>query len=128
MMLNTTMTKEQSKDTGMALVLILLLVWGYTRHDAFVLTAIGLHVVSMTVPQVFRPAAVVWFGLSHILGAVVSRLILGGVFFVVVTPVAIWRRVFKLDSLQLREFKTGQGSVMKERNHTYTGKDLEQPY
>ena len=107
-MLNTKVTKEQSKDTGMALVLVLLLMWAFTRRDAFVLAAIALHVVNMTVPQVYRPAAVVWFGLSHLLGTVVSKVVLWIIFFTVVTPVAMWRKLFGMDSLQLRAFKAGQ--------------------
>jgi hypothetical protein len=112
----------------MALVLVLLLVWAFTRAEGLVVTAIALHVVNMTVPKVFGPAAVVWFGLSHVMGIVVSKVILTVVFFAVVTPVAVWRRLLGFDSLQLKVFKAGRGSVMYERNHTYTGKDIEQPY
>jgi hypothetical protein len=32
------------------------------------------------------------------------------------------------DSLKLKVFKAGRESVMRERNHTYIGRDLEQPY
>jgi hypothetical protein len=32
------------------------------------------------------------------------------------------------DSLKLRAFKGAVDSVMKERNYTFTGKDLERPY
>jgi hypothetical protein len=121
-------TVEQAKDTGMAVVLILLLVWAYTRRDAFVLAAIGAHVVTLAVPRVFAPAAIVWFGFSHLLGSVMSRLILGIIFYVVVTPVGLFRRVAGIDALQLNVFRKGSGSVMQTRNHTYSGRDLEQPY
>ena len=118
----------RARDTGMALVLLLLLVWYFTGQDAFVLGAALLHVLNMTAPQVYRPAAVVWFGLSHVLGAVVSRVVLTGVFFGVVMPVGLLRRAFGADSMQLKAFKAGRGSVMDRRDHTFTGKDLEHPY
>ena len=121
-------TRDQAKDTGMALVLILFIVWLFRRRDGYIFVALLMQVVNMTAPQVFRPAAVLWFGFSHVLGSVMSRVLLSVVFFVVVTPVGMWRRLRGADSLQLRAFGRGRGSVMKERNHTFVGKDLEQPY
>ena len=38
--LNTNVTKEQARDTGMALVLLSLIVWFLTRRDAFVVSAV----------------------------------------------------------------------------------------
>jgi hypothetical protein len=121
-------TSEQAKDTGMAAVLLLLLVWLARRNDRYIVSAVAVHLVNMIAPHVFRPIAVLWLGLSHVLGAVVSRVILTVVFFVVVTPIGLWRRIAGADSLKLKAFKAGTESVMKIRNHTFVGKDLEQPY
>ena len=121
-------TKEQAKDTGLAMVLVLLLFWVFRRGDGFVAGAIAAHLVTMVAPQMFRPIAVLWFGLSHLLGTVMSRVILTAIFFAVVTPIGLWRRMIGADSLRLKAFKAGSTSVMKERNYTFTGKDLEQPY
>jgi hypothetical protein len=127
-MLNTEVTREQSKDTGMALVLVLLLAWGASGRNGFVLAAIAMHVVNMIAPGLFKPAAVVWFTASHLLGTVVSKVVLSVVFFGVVTPMAMFRRLLGKDPMQLRAFRAGHGSVMTERNHVYTGLDIELPY
>jgi hypothetical protein len=121
-------TREQAKDTGMALVLVFLLVWLLRRRDGYIGVALIVQLVTMTAPQVFRPLAVIWFGISHVMGAVASRVLLSIVFFVFVTPVGLWRRVMGADSLQLKSFGRGKESVMKVRNHTFVGQDLEQPY
>lgn len=122
-------TKEQAKDTGMALVLIFMLLWLLRgRHDAYLAAAFFVHLLNMIAPQLFRPAAVVWFSLSHVMGTIASKVILTVIFFAVVTPVGLWRRLTGEDSLKLRVFKAGSGSVMRERNHTFIGKDLEHPY
>lgn len=121
-------TRDQAKDTGMALVLVFFIVWLFRRRDGDIAAALVLHLVTMVAPQVFRPIAVVWFGLSHLLGTIASRIVLSVIFFVVVTPVALWRRMIGADSLQLKSFGRGKESVMKVRNHTFVGKDLEQPY
>jgi saxitoxin biosynthesis operon SxtJ-like protein len=121
-------TKDQSRDTGMAVVLLLLLVFASKKREGYLLAAIVLHVVNMAVPQIYKPVAVVWLGFSDLLGAVMSRVLLSIIFFAVVTPIAIFRRLAGKDSLKLRAFKASKDSVMVERNHTFIGRDLERPY
>jgi hypothetical protein len=121
-------TKDQSRDTGMAMVLLLLIVFATRKREGYLIGAMVLHVLNMIVPQMYRPVAVLWLGLSDLLGSVVSKLLLSIVFFVVVTPIGILRRLFGKDSLQLRAFKASKESVMLERNHTFIGSDLERPY
>jgi multisubunit Na+/H+ antiporter MnhG subunit len=71
---------------------------------------------------------VLWFGLSHLLGAVVSRIILTLLFFLLVTPVGLVRRWVGADSLQLKKWKKDRGSVFVVREGTILPKDLENPY
>jgi len=126
--MNVTITRDQSRDTGMAMVLLLLLAQVTLDRSGFLVAAIVVHIVNMTAPQVFRPVAVVWLGLSHLIGAIVSRVLLSIVFTLVVTPVGLLRRVAGKDSLRLRAFKASDESVMVQRNHTCAAGDLEKPY
>jgi Saxitoxin biosynthesis operon protein SxtJ len=119
---------DQCKDTGMAMVLILLLLTLATRRNYLIPFAIGLLALTMIRPQLFRPAAVVWFGLSHVLGIITSRIVLSIIFFLVVTPVGVVRRLLGTDALNLKSFKKGHGSVMEKRNHTLCANDLVKPY
>ncbi|MGA8222058.1 MAG: SxtJ family membrane protein [Candidatus Acidiferrales bacterium] len=123
-------TKEQSRDTGMAMVLLLLLLILKLRihREGILLGAIALHVLNMTVPQVYRPIAVVWLGFSHLLGSIMSKILLSILFFGVITPMGILRRLFGKDALKLRAFKASGESVALERNHVYTARDIEKPY
>ena len=121
-------TKDQSRDTGMAMVLLLLIVFVTRKREGYLIGAMVLHVLNMIVPQIYRPVAVLWLGLSDLLGSVVSKILLSIVFFAVVTPIGILRRLFGKDSLQLRVFKASKESVMLERNHTFIRSDLERPY
>lgn len=121
-------SKEECRDTGMAMVLLLLITYSYTKRAQFVLFAIALLVLDMVAPKAFRPIAVVWLGLSEILGRVMSTVVLTVVYCLFVTPVGILRGVFGKDSLRLRAFKASEESVMVQRNHTYVRGDLETPY
>jgi len=121
-------TKEQSKDTGMAMVLLLLLASGAFKREILVTAAVIALIVDMTVPRLYRPVAILWLGLSHLLGTVVSKILLTLVFFGVVTPIGVARKLLGIDSLKLKDFKSGENSVMVVRNHIFTGKDIEKPY
>ena len=120
--------RDQSRDTGMAMGLIMLLVFLYTRKPGYITAAILLHVINMTVPVVFKPVAVVWLGVSHLIGMVVSKIILSVVFFLVVVPVAALRNMMGKDALRLRGFKSQKQSVMVVRNHRFTADDLRRPF
>lgn len=112
----------------MAMVLIFLIAAASRKKEGYLFVAMALHVVNMIVPQVYKPLGYLWFGLSDLLSAVVSKIMLSIVFFGVVTPIALLRRLSGKDSLKLRAFKGGKDSVMVERNHSFIGRDLESPY
>ena len=122
------MSKDQSRDTGMALVLLLLLAFLKTRRNGWLYAAVALQVVDMMVPQIFAPIAVVWFGLSNLLGTVMSRILLSILFFGLVTPIGVLRRLLGKDSLKLLAFKASEGSAMVVRNHVFVAADIQKPY
>jgi hypothetical protein len=124
----TPITREQSRDTGMAMVLLLLIVRLRFGADQWLWGALVLQVLVMTVPRIFRPVAVVWLGLSHVLGAISSRVLLGAVFFLVVTPIGVLRRLSGADAMRLKGFGAGKASAFVVRRHTFTRRDLEKPY
>jgi len=121
-------TKEQAKDTGMAMVLICLLLGYWGKFPKFLPVSLALLLLTMIWPNAFRPLAVLWFGLSHLLSRVVSRVILSVLFFLLVTPIGVIRRLWGADALQLKKWKQGKGSVFVVREGPVQGKDMANPY
>ena len=83
------MTIDQAKDTGLAVMLILLLfvyIGGY------------------------------------------NYLILPIIFYIVVTPIGLFRKLLGADSMRVGKWKQSNESVFLERNHTYSTNDLNKPY
>jgi hypothetical protein len=119
---------RKNRDTGLALVLICLLTLLAEPRFWLIVTAIILLVVTMTRPQLFTPIARVWFGLTHFLGAVISSILLTLTFFLVVTPMAIIRRVAGADAMQMKQFRNSAASAFVKKERTYTPADLEKPY
>ena len=112
----------------MAMVLLLLLLAVGLGQDNLIGIAIVAHLINMIYPPIYRPLAVLWFGLSHVTGALASRILLTIIFFTIVLPMSVARRLLGKDSLRLKRFKVGQESVMLVRNHTFVARDLEKPY
>ena len=123
-----TVTKKQASDSGMAIVLILLIIGFFTGNDLYYKIAIPVLVIDMTYPMFYYYFAILWLGFSQILGTIVSKIILSVVFFVMVLPVGLIRRMMGKDSLQLKKFKKGKSGVMLQRNHLFTSKDIVNPF
>ena len=81
-------TPEQAKDTGMAMVLICLLLGYFGKFPKFLGVSIVLLLITMAWPKAFKPLAGLWFGLSHVMGQVVSKIVLTLIFFVVLSLLA----------------------------------------
>lgn len=123
-----TISTKQAADTGMAAVLLLLLIGLFSHNNLYYKIAIPVLIMNMTFPMFYYPFAIIWLGLSQLLGTIVSKIILSIIYFILVIPVGVFRRLLGKDSLQLSQFKKGNTSVMQTRNHTFVREDIENPY
>jgi hypothetical protein len=121
-------TLDQAKDTGMAFVLLGLIIWLMTKNEVSVIISIGILVITMAVPQLLLPLAEIWFGFSKLLGMVTSKIVLTLVFISIVLPVGMVRKWARQDTLQLNAFKKKRISGFVDRNHRYSPNDLLNPY
>jgi len=112
----------------MAMVLICLLLGYWGKFPKFLPVSLVLLILTMAWPNAFRPLAGLWFGLSHLLGQVVSRVILTVLFYLLVTPIGVIRRWSGADALQLKKWKQGRDSVFVVREGAIQGKDMTNPY
>ena len=90
--------------------------------------ALAALLVAMTVPSALRWPAWGWYRLSAVLGSVMSRVILGIVFFLVVFPMGLVVGRLRGDVFGRKAFKKNQGSVFIDRRHRYLAQDLKNPY
>ena len=117
-------TKKQCMEFGQVATLVVLLFALHYKNDHLVAAAIGLILITIILPIIFYPLAIVWFGLSELLSIVSPAILLTIIFFLIVTPVGLIRRLLGKDSMQLKQFKKDKRSVMIDRNHLYTESDL----
>jgi len=128
MALKTHFTKKEHTDSGLALLLLTLIVSQWLNQLLFIRLAIAEVLVLLIAPVLIFPFTFLWLNISDLLGKVMSKVILAIVFFVFVWPVSMIRKIMGKDSLRLKEFKKDTNSVFINRNHSYTRTDLTTPY
>lgn len=126
--LKSNITKEQCKDTGLALLLVFLLLGYFTQNAIYYGISIPVILVVMIWPGLLKPVGIFWFSFSSLLGSVMSRIILTIIFYAVVVPVGYFRKLAGIDNLKLNQFRKSKESVMLVRDHLYDHTDIEKPY
>tara|TARA_B110000003_G_scaffold272458_1_gene308368 strand:+ start:165 stop:572 length:408 start_codon:yes stop_codon:yes gene_type:complete len=121
-------SEKQASDTGMSIVLVLLLIGFFSNNNLYYKLSIPALIINMIFPLFYYFPAILWLGFSKFVGSIVSRVLLMIVYVLLVIPIGVFRKLIGIDSLRLLDFKKSKKSVMKVRNHTFTASDMESPY
>jgi hypothetical protein len=65
-----------------------------------------------------------WLKFAGLLGAVNSRILLGAIFYLFLTPIALLSRLTRGDFLHLKKRAGADRSYWHARNHSYTAGDI----
>ena len=111
-----------NRSFGLLFTIVFLLVAGYSWFEQltrawvyFWLALSGLFLfLTFMAPGILSPLNKAWYRLGLLMGKVVSPIVLGILFFIVISPVAIVTRLFGRDVLLLR--KRNVNSYWIERN------------
>ena len=99
--------KKQLRQFGLMVGSVLVLIglwklyWGKHETARIILWSVGglLMTAGAIVPKLLTPVYWLWMKLAHLLGWVNTRLLLGIIFFVIITPMAIVMKIFGRDAL-----------------------------
>lgn len=122
------LTDSQVYGSGLAFILIFLLMMLFTEARIFLYGAVIATVVLLAWPAPFRYFGIFWFSLGEALGYVVSRILLTLIFFLIVTPVSVFKRKSIRRRMKLDEKSTGPASVFITRDHRFTPSDFVKPF
>jgi len=99
-------SSDQSFGIVFALVFLAVGIWvvseGQSKGWLFFVSAVLFLVVAIARPSILGPLNQAWAKFGLLLGRVINPVILGVVFFLVVTPMAVIRRLLGKDSLHLK--------------------------
>ena len=120
----TKIDKKRCIEFGQMCAAFMLLLFFYGHQKIFVSISLVILAINLINPLIFYPFAVAWFWLGNKLSYISSVTVLSIIFFVVVVPVGLVRRLIEKDALALKKFKKDSKSVLISRNHLYTREDL----
>ena len=127
------MKKELSRETVLetlgVLALACLVAGHLLRHRplagrGFLAAAALLLALGLFVKPAARAIARAWLAFGEVLGAVNSRLLLGAIFYLFLTPIALLARLTRGDFLHLKKRAGPDRSYWHARNHAYTPEDI----
>ena len=122
------LTKKHHSESGVVVGLLLMLTGFFTGQPVYFKVAFASLILSLAVPVVFVPFALVWFNFSDRLGKITSVVILAVVYLVVLMPVAMIRKLAGKDPLALRRFKKAGTSVFIDRNIIFRSNSIDKTY
>ncbi len=109
----------------LSLALIIISVYCHIQLEGPVIITL---LVTLLAPKLYMPFTWLWFRLGDLMGIVATRCILFLLFFLIVTPVGIIRRWMNKETLHLKQFRKGSGSVFIAQEKTYSPQDLDKQY
>jgi len=122
------MNRQKHLETILVLVLALGIFYWFSHEKRpelgkyLLLSALILGLIGVFIPFLADKIHWAWMKLAHVMGWVMSKVILTLVFFVFLVPMALITRVLGKGSVQL---KAGGKSYYKERNFLYDKDSLE---
>lgn len=116
------MLKEKELKSLLVIVIGLIIFNLLTKNIYYLYSAVGIGGLGITIPIVGYYIVWLWFKIGHVLGWINSKLILGVIYFFLLTPLSFLYRLGKKDPLSLKAPKNSNYST---RQHTYEAKDLE---
>lgn len=116
-------TKAQNKDFGLVMTLAATAVAVITGVWTWVYVALVMAAVTAVVPVALTPLSWCWFGLARGLERVVTSVLLAVVYYLVVTPVGLLRRLTaKKDSPE------SSASTLRDADHLYDPADFDRQF
>ena len=115
--------KNRSKETVLVITVGFLVLYLVLKHRIFLTLSLVIGLAGILSTWLSEKIDLVWNKLSLLLGRISNTLLLTLIFFLVLTPVGLFRRLLgKGGMLRIRD---GQRSNFTDREHSFTKKDLE---
>lgn len=124
----TGISKKKNVEFGLLALLACIIINLYHPNRQIEMVMLIITLITLVVPVAFSPFTYCWFGFIKILAAINSIIILALLFILIVIPVGIIRKWMGIDHLKLRQFKKGNETVFKERNHLYKAIDIKHSF
>lgn len=112
---------NKNRDFGFLLSLISfsLSIYMYKENSSlsvvfFFILSLNFLFISLSKPNFFSPLAKIWYLFGSLLGRITSPIILGVIFFGLITPIAVFLKLIGRDELSIRKMRVNTYWVSRE--------------
>jgi hypothetical protein len=119
----TEIPKNRSKETVLVITVGFLVLYLVLKHRIFLTLSLAIGLAGILSSWLAGKIDWVWFKLSLVLGRISNTILLTLIFFLVLTPVGLFRRM--LGKGGMFRIRKGQHSNFTNRDHSFTKQDLE---
>lgn len=116
--------KWRAKHTSLLVIAIGFAIFYLIFRKEWMLTPIGVCFIGFLIGSVGDFTHIIWMQLAKLLGYINSRVILFVLFFLLLSPLALLRRLFQQKKQPPQLLK----SFFTERNHVFVKEDLQAPW
>ncbi len=116
---------SETPKTQLVIVVGLLVIAAILDNEIIAYASLIIGLICLVIPPAGHWIVWGWYKLALILSRVMNPLVLGIVYFIFISPIAILFRLFGNDPMRLKDNK---GSMYEIREKTYTKEDLEKPW
>ncbi|MCG8373163.1 MAG: hypothetical protein MI700_06500 [Balneolales bacterium] len=118
-------TDPETAKTQLVIVVGLLVVAAIFDNEYIAYASLVIGLIMLIIPPAGNWIVWGWFKLAEVLSRVVNPTVLGLLYFLFISPIAIAFRLAGNDPMRLKD---NRGSLFETREHTYTKRDLEKPW
>jgi len=94
-------TLPSNKKFGIFFSLIFLILYLYLSNYFFLTTSVIFLFLSFFYSSFLQPLNKLWFKLGILLGNIISPIVLGFIFFLLITPISVIGKIFKRNPLKI---------------------------
>ena len=122
------------RDFGILIGFILLIIAGilfYKERESYeliILLGVAFIGLGLVMPIILKPFYLVWMIFATILGWIMTRLILGLLFYIIVSPIGLISRLFGKRFLELKNSSINSSYWNYKNSHKNSHKDLEKQF
>lgn len=98
---NTNFTLPSNKKFGIIFSLFFLILYLYLSNNFFLITSVIFLFLSLFYSVILQPLNNLWFKLGILLGNIISPIVLGFIFFLLITPISVIGKIFKRNPLNI---------------------------
>lgn len=118
--------RSNNKESVLAVVLLLLLVFQFTRNRYFITGAILYIILALLSEKIAIATDIVWKKVTHFIGVISSAVLFSLLFYLIFFPAGMLLKLFKKGSFI--RFSPKLTSTFQARNKLFAKADLEQPF